>query len=77
MKFIDLIKEQNAHFRFIRFGIMFYETDNEFLFEVPVADIDNGTFDAHEKATTLMKWIKRQYDKNEKMKINGSEEDGL
>ena len=75
MKFIDLIKEQTAHFKFIRFGIMFYETDNGFLFEVPVVDIDNGTFNAEEKAIILMKWIKRQYDKNEKQKLNGSKEE--
>jgi hypothetical protein len=36
-----------------------YETTSGFRFPVPVAEMQNGTFNAEERGFTLMKWIKR------------------
>ena len=60
---------QKAYFQFFRFGVLFYKTDSGLLFEIPAVDVDNGTFNAEEKAITLMKWIRRQLEKNEKARV--------
>ena len=68
-------KGQLAHFKFARFGSLFYETDAGLVFEIPASEQDNGTFNVEEKAITLLKWIRKQLEKNEKARTESITEE--
>ena len=54
----DLVADnQKAHFVFFRDKCLFYETDQGFLFPVPVDDAGSATFNSEEKAMLLMRYI--------------------
>jgi hypothetical protein len=59
MKILDIVKDQNAHFMYYRDRALFYETDNGFLFPVPIDDASSGTFNKEEKAILLMRYIRK------------------
>ena len=62
MKMIDLVKGQQVHFQYYRDGELWYETDNGFIFPVPVNDkreIGNATFSRDDKAILFMRYIRK------------------
>jgi len=69
MKIIDMIKNKQVHFKFYRGKILYYETEDEFLFEVPIEDTGTGVFNATDKASFFMRWIRKQLEKNDEAKL--------
>ena len=63
------IVNQKAFLKHYRMGSLWYETESGFLFEVPISETGNGIFNQEEKTITLMKWINRQLDNNDKAKL--------
>jgi len=62
--------DQKATFQFYRGGILFYKTEKGLLFEIPKSDTGDAVFNAVEKASALMKWIRIQLEVNEEGKKN-------
>lgn len=61
----DLVKDgKKVYFDFYRSGILYYKTEDGFLFEVPCSDTGNGVFKQEDKAITFMRWIRKQLDAN-------------
>jgi len=65
MKPIEFVKDNNnAYFRYMRQGIMFYSvqrlgTTEFYLFQVPIADLGDATINNTEKAMLLMRYIRK------------------
>ncbi len=56
----DLVAgNKKARFVFFRDKSLFYETEDGFLFPVPVEDAGSATFNAEEKALLLMRYIRK------------------
>ena len=56
----DLVKEnKKARFVYFRDGALHYETEDGFVFPVPVDDAGSATFNAEEKAMLLMRYIRK------------------
>ena len=55
----EIVKGNNAHFVFFRDKALFYETDDGFLFPIPIEDAGSATFNAEEKAILLMRYIRK------------------
>ena len=59
----DIVKNQKkVRFVFFRDQALHYETEDGFVFPVPVHDAGSATFNAEEKAITLMRWIRKHLD---------------
>jgi hypothetical protein len=61
----DLLKMvKNKQVVFVRFqcNVLWYITECGFEFPVPVSDTGNGLFGSVEKATLLMRWIRKHRD---------------
>jgi hypothetical protein len=61
-KMIDLVKGQKVYFQYYRDGELWYQTDNGFLFPVPIRDskeTGNATFMASDKAILFMRYIRK------------------
>jgi hypothetical protein len=64
MKTADIIKASKVvRFKYYRDGELWYETDQGFLFPVPISDIGTATFNATEKTILLMRYIRKWNDK--------------
>jgi hypothetical protein len=50
---------KTAKFKQYRLGNLYYETQEGFIFAIPLHDLDGVTLGAEEKCSLLMKWIKR------------------
>ena len=68
----NLVKGTTAEFSCYRDGELWYKVEfnheNEpvlFEFPVPVADTGTGIFPGRIKAITLMRWIRKQYEKHQ------------
>ena len=68
----DLVKGKQVHFSFFRQGVLYYETDDGFLFEVPSTDIGTANMLRDDKAILFMRWIRKQLAANQQ-----GEEDSL
>ena len=56
----DLVKDnKKARFVYFRDGALHYETEDGFIFPVPVDDAGSATFNAEEKAMLLMRYIRK------------------
>ena len=56
----NLVKDQKlARFIYFRDGALHYETEEGFVFPVPVNDAGSATFKAEEKAMLLMRYIRK------------------
>jgi hypothetical protein len=55
-------------FSFYRNKTLYYKTEKGLLFEIPESDTGDAVFNAAEKASTLMKWIRKQLEVNEEGK---------
>ena len=65
MNIKEIVKNQNAHFVFYRDQSLFYETDNGFLFSVPISDAGSATINSQEKAILLMRYIRKHIARTE------------
>ena len=67
MKILDLVKGTTAKFVCYRDGDLWYRIQVadgvEFEFPVPVSDTGTGIFSADIKSITLMRWIRKQLDR--------------
>ena len=61
-----LVKNKMAHFAFYRDRALHYETDDGFLFPVPIDDAGSATFNSEEKALLLMRYIRKHLENVEK-----------
>lgn len=64
---------QKVRFKFYRQNILYYETELELLFEVPISDTGDAVFKDLDKALLFMRWIRKQLEVNEQ----GMKEAGL
>ena len=56
----DLVKDnKTVRFVFFRDGALHYETDDGFVFPVPVEDAGSATFHRSERAMMLMRYIRK------------------
>lgn len=71
----DLVKDNKmSDLVMIKDGEVFYKTRDEgFEFSVPLTELKGGTYFASMKSITLMRYIRKQIDFNEKCKLNLSE----
>jgi hypothetical protein len=58
MKILDHVKG-TAKFQYYRDSSLWYKTDTDFLFPVPISDIGTTTFEAEYKSIRLMRWIRK------------------
>jgi len=65
-KLLDMVKDKKVTFSYCRDGVLYYETECGFMFAVPLDDAGSATFNRKEKATLLMRWIRKQMESNEK-----------
>jgi hypothetical protein len=56
---------QQVHFDFYRDGILYYKTDTNLVFEIPIKDTVGGIFLRDDKALNFMRWIRHQLERNE------------
>ncbi len=69
-KVSEIVKNQvkdnkKVFFEFYRSGILYYKTEDGFLFEVPCADCMDACFNKEDKALLFMRYIAKQAEKNE------------
>jgi hypothetical protein len=76
MNIKEIVKNQNAHFVFYRDQSLFYETDNGFLFSVPISDAGSATINSEEKAIFLMRYIRKHIAHIESAKTAQDEKNG-
>jgi len=56
----DRVKDgKTVRFSYYRDGALWYLTEDEFLFPVPLSDIGTATFMAEDKAMLFMRWIRK------------------
>jgi hypothetical protein len=56
----EIVKNsKKSYFQFYRDGNLFYKTDNDFEFNVPLNDVGQATLEAEEKTILLMRWIRK------------------
>lgn len=71
-KLIELVKNQRVHFQYYRDKELWYKTDSDFLFPVPITDAGTATFLNEDKAILFMRYIrkfKESLDETEKCSI--------
>lgn len=51
--------EGQAHFQYFRDGELWYKTDSDLLFPVPVSDTAGAVFNRDDKAIFFMRWIRK------------------
>jgi len=61
----EMVKGKKVHFNFYRGGVLYYETDDGFIFEVPASDTGMAKMLRDDKAILFMRWIRRQVEANE------------
>ena len=54
-----VIDNRLVTFKYYRDGSLWYETEFEELFPVPIEDIGNATFNRQEKAILLMRYMRK------------------
>ena len=63
---MDHVSEgKKVKFKFYRSSILYYETEQGLLFEVPIEETGHGVFNVEEKAILFMRWIRKQLEANE------------
>ena len=66
---LEMVKGKKATFMFYNDGELWYTTECGFEFPIPVSDraeVGNATFNAEEKAITLMRYIRKHKEYLEK-----------
>ena len=52
-------------FQYYRAGNLYYKTETDFLFPVPISDTGEATFPAKEKGILFMRYIRKQLEAKE------------
>lgn len=60
MNIKDLVKDKTVKFSYYRDGVLWYITEDGFLFPVQISDTGTGTFKSEDKAIFFMRWIRKQ-----------------
>lgn len=55
----DLVKDKKVYFMFYRSGELWYKTDDDFVFPVPISDCGEATFLNEDKAILFMRYIRK------------------
>ena len=59
MNIKDIVgNKQKAYFMYYRKGELWYKTDNDFIFPIPINDTGDGQFNATDKAMIFMRYIR-------------------
>jgi len=61
-------KDRIVSFMYYRSGSLWYTTEDNFLFPVPISDIGDATFNQRDKAILFMRYIRKYMDELEKAK---------
>ena len=64
----DMVRDKTVTFQYYRDHSLWYKTECGFLFGVPIEECGTATFNATERAITLLGWIREQIDSNEEAK---------
>ena len=70
MNIKDMVKDKLVLFKYYHQGNLWYETEDGFIFPVPVEDTGGGKFGREDKAILFMRWIKRYMDEM-KLELKG------
>lgn len=65
MTLIELVKGKKVRFKYCRDASLWYETDDGFLFPVPINETGTATFNAEERAILFIRWIRKWRDELE------------
>jgi hypothetical protein len=68
-KLLDLVKNQSVHFQYYRDKELWYKTDNNFLFPVPIDEAGTATFLNQDKAILYMRYIRKYKEELEKEEL--------
>lgn len=64
MKLVDMVRDnKTVSFKYYRENELWYETEDGFLFPVPISDIGTATFLATDKAILFMRYIRKWNEK--------------
>jgi hypothetical protein len=66
-KLIDLVKNQKVYFQYYRDKELWYKTDSNFLFPVPISDAGTATFQNEDKAILFMRYIRKYKEEMDKV----------
>jgi hypothetical protein len=66
----ELVVGRTAEFQYYRGEKFYYETDDGFLFTIPLSDLAEDILPAKEQALYFLKWIKRCADMIEASRVN-------
>ena len=55
----EMIKNKKVHFIYYRDKELWYKTECDFIFPVPIDDIGNATFNAEDRAILFMRYIRK------------------
>ncbi len=78
-KVSDMVKSfvkdnKKVYFDFYRSGVLYYKTEDGFLFEVPISDCADACFNKEDKALLFMRYIAKQVEANEKARAEMGKE---
>ena len=60
----DHVKDnKRVKFKFFRSGILYYETEDGLIFEVPIHDTGDAVFNPEDKAIMFMRWIRKEIER--------------
>ena len=68
-KLVDIVKGKQVKFEFYRKGELWYSVEvqnDNLIFPVPIGDCGDGTFNASDKATLFMRYIRKYLEDMEK-----------
>lgn len=60
MKLIDMVKGKSVTLEFYAKELLWYKTEDGFMFPVPINECGEAKFLAKDKATLFMRYIKKQ-----------------
>lgn len=60
----EMVKDKRVHFDFCRGTSLYYKTDDNFLFEIPISDLGDAVMPRDDKAILYMRWIRKQMEAN-------------
>ena len=55
----EIVKNKKVRFKFYKDGELWYETEDNFEFPIPISDTGTGVFKAEDNAIKFMRWIRK------------------
>ena len=59
MNLKEIVKNKKVRFKFYLDGELWYETEDNFEFPIPISDTGTGVFKAEDNAIKFMRWIRK------------------